>query len=569
MIFISGVFSIETNDNKGGQNRMNWHQAFSVQILNRGLDYHHRELVKNIDIREDFIEASVYGSHVYDVKIKLKDREITNMKCDCLYAYDGDNCKHMAAVLFCADDEEPINKEHSKKIQNSLVNLVKEADEAIIRDFLTSILINDEKLLNRFKSVLKCEVSPEDMKRYKNYINKIFNRHAGLYGFIDYHSAGQFATKLEEFLNNETSRMVENEQYHEAFELTNYIFIKLGNQDIDDSDGETEWLTQECIEIWQAILKHSDELLKKKMFRWFIENINESVVDYMEEYLEDILFENFKEEAFLAEKLIFTDKQVRKFKKEEDSWSRGYAVGKWAIRHIAIMEEQHAAETTIDEYCEKHLEFNKVRQYYIERCMNRKAYDKAIFLLEEGKQVSKDLFGIVRRYSLQFKNIYRQTGNNQGYKKELWSLILEYQQGDLDIFNELKALYSEEAWKKQREIIFKKISPYSGIADLYESEKLYDRLLQVVLESPNLYPLKVYEKSLIKLYPQELLKKYEMVVRGMASHTSTRKRYQEIVTILRRMQKYPGGKQKVEAIVNEWHSIYRNRRAMMDELSKL
>jgi len=40
----------------------------------------------------------------------------------------------------------------------------------------------------------------------------------------------------------------------------------------------------------------------------------------------------------------------------------------------------------------------------------------------------------------------------------------------LDIFNELKALYSEEGWQKQREIIFKEISPYTGVADLYESE---------------------------------------------------------------------------------------------------
>lgn len=170
---------------------------------------------------------------------------------------------------------------------------------------------------------------------------------------------------------------------------------------------------------------------------------------------------------------------------------------------------------------------------------------------------------------MQLKNIYKQTGNNQAYKKELWSLILEYQQGDLDIFNELKALYSVEAWKKQREIIFKEISPYSGIADLYESEKLYDRLLQVVLESPNLYSLQAYEKSLKKLYPLELFNKYEEIVRGMATHTSNRKRYQEIVNILKRMQKYPEGKQKVKEIVNEWRSIYGNRRAMMDELNKL
>lgn len=192
---------------------MNWHQAFPELILNRGLDYYHRGFVKDIEIREDFIEASVYGSRVYNIKIKLKDGNITNMKCDCPYAFDGSDCKHMAAVLFGADDAEPINEEYSKEIRESLVDLVNGADITVVRNFLTSILANDEKLLNRFKSTLKCELSPEDMTRYKNQINGIFNRHAGLYGFIDYHQAGEFATELEEFLDHEVSGMVENEQY--------------------------------------------------------------------------------------------------------------------------------------------------------------------------------------------------------------------------------------------------------------------------------------------------------------------------------------------------------------------
>jgi len=548
---------------------MSWYQAFAEQILSRGLDYYQRGLVNKIDIREDFIEASVYGSRVYEVKIKLEDGKITNMKCNCPYAYDGNNCKHMAAVLYGVDDAEPMHKEHSEEIRGSLDDLINGADVRVVRNFLANILMNDEKLLNQFKRHLKCELTPEDMKRYKNQINGIFDSHSGLYGFIDYYSAGEFATELQEFFDEEISGMVESEQYDEAFELTNDIFIKLSNQDMDDSDGETRMIAESCMEVWEDILEYSDKPLKTKMFRWFIEHVNGSVVDYMEEYLEKILFDHFKEEAFLAEKLVFTDHQVRKFKKEEDSWLRGYAAGKWAIRRIAIMEEQQVAEMTINEYCEKHLEFSEVRKYYIERCIERKAYDKAIHLLEEGKQVDRNYFGLVRHYSLQLKSIYKQTGNNQAYEKELWSLIREYSKGDMEIFNELKALYSEGEWEKQREIIFNDISPYSGVADLYESEKLYDRLLQVVLESPNLNTLQAYEKSLKKLYPQELLEKYEVAVRDMASHTTNRKRYREIVTLLRRMQEYPVGREKVNKLVDEWRTIYRNPRAMMDELSKL
>ena len=76
-------------------------------------------------------------------------------------------------------------------------------------------------------------------------------------------------------------------------------------------------------------------------------------------------------------------------------------------------------------------------------------------------------------------------------------------------------------------------------------------------------------KNLWELYPKALLHKYEIEVKQMASHTSNRNKYREIVYILNRMQKYPGGEEKVDEIRNDWEVRYKNRRAMMDELRKL
>lgn len=55
----------------------------------------------------------------------------------------------------------------------------------------------------------------------------------------------------------------------------------------------------------------------------------------------------------------------------------------------------------------------------------------------------------------------------------------------------------------------------------------------------------------------------------MASFTSDRKRYQQLVALLRRMKKIKGGSKVVEEIVTEWRYKYRNRPAMMDELGRL
>ena len=63
--------------------------------------------------------------------------------------------------------------------------------------------------------------------------------------------------------------------------------------------------------------------------------------------------------------------------------------------------------------------------------------------------------------------------------------------------------------------------------------------------------------------------KYKDEVNKMAMHTSDRKHYAHLVSLLRKMQQMKGGVKLVEEIVTEWKAKYKNRPAMMDELRKL
>ena len=55
----------------------------------------------------------------------------------------------------------------------------------------------------------------------------------------------------------------------------------------------------------------------------------------------------------------------------------------------------------------------------------------------------------------------------------------------------------------------------------------------------------------------------------MVVHTSERKNYAHLVSLLRKMQQIKGGSKLVEQIVAEWKIKYKNCPAMMDELRKL
>lgn len=553
---------------------MDWKGLFKPHILERGLDYYELGYVEDYLAEGDFVQATVQGSSAYDVYIDIADGEIIDMECQCPYAQEGNNCKHMAAVLFCMDEEAGKGSVSKKSpsgndLKSSVKRLVQEADETAVRVFLTEVLEKDEKLLGRFKSSLCCEISSEDMKRYKNQIDRICSKYAGRQGFIDYYNAWPFISELEDFLNRDIGRILKNQQYKEAFELTNYVFVMAGNQDMDDSDGGTGRLADRCMKIWKEILDRGDLCLKRSMFQWFKEHMNGQVIDYMEENIEEILFDDFSENEFLKDKLVFTEKKVCKYRKEPDSWSRGYYAGKWAIRHIEIMRELNMPEESINEYVLGNLEFNTVRKYYIQDCMNKKRYDAAIQALEDGKKADRNSPGLAADYSLQLKELYKLTGRAKDYEKELWLLMLQYKAGDVAVYKELKTLYTEEEWVQKRETIFEKMLPYKDVSKLYQEDQLYDRLLELVLNSSGLGKLTEYETCLKKIYPEELLRKYETVVNSMAVHTSDRKHYRELVAILKRMQKYPGGNTRVDKIADNWRQTYKNRRAMMDELKEI
>ena len=93
---------------------MEWERLFRSHILKRGYDYYTDDKVRINNIDEHRIEACVEGSEAYDVEIDIEECNIIGMECTCPYAAGGNNCKHMAAVLYecfgdeeCADDYEP------------------------------------------------------------------------------------------------------------------------------------------------------------------------------------------------------------------------------------------------------------------------------------------------------------------------------------------------------------------------------------------------------------------------------------------------------------------------------
>ena len=576
---------------------MNWQKLFASHILERGYDYYCDGAVENIEIGRDDIRADVVGTEDYEVEISLNDGKVTDMYCSCPYAAGGNNCKHMAAVLYewtadIMDENEPEDTDNEdvdddedaesmdlfepavtvcdyKKKSAAVEKLVTSAERDIVQAFLVSVLAEDKKLLLRFRNMVNKCATKEDVEDYFEQIDEIADRYLGRDHFINYYQAYDFMLELEEIIDKDVRRMIDNGSHISAFHVMNHIFVLLGNVDMDDSGGETSMLAEQIYQLWLELLTKVNAQDKRKMFIWFTTHMDGSVIDYLEEYIEQIIMEEFKEPEYEQDKLSFMEEMIEKAEKKDSGWSRDYAVGKWTVTYLKTLEEKNAPEDQLEEICKKYWNNSGVRRYYIDRYFEKKEYDRVLQVLDESIELDKAYRGQVLEYNQKKKEIYRLQGNKSAYIEQLWKLVLEQSAGDLDIYKELKAQYSEKEWLIKREELFKKLPANAHIDRLYKEEKLYDRLLAYVLKSSGLYAVQSYENVLKKEYPKQILSKYQGEVNKMASCTGNRKHYADLVALLRRMKRIKGGSEIVETIVEEWKIKYRNRPAMMDELSKL
>ena len=202
---------------------MSWKRLFAARILERGYDYYCDDAVENMEIAADSIRADVIGTEEYEVEITLRNGEAVDMYCSCPYAEDGNRCKHMAAVLYQWSEEGQEAEESGGAEEDdspktiSVEELVREADIDVVRSYLVSLLKEDEKLLLRFRGMVKKGTTKEDIKRYVRQIDRITDRYLGRDGFISYYEADGFLSELDEILDADVRRMVDDGDYMSAF----------------------------------------------------------------------------------------------------------------------------------------------------------------------------------------------------------------------------------------------------------------------------------------------------------------------------------------------------------------
>ena len=437
-----------------------WKDLFRTHILERGLNYYEEGYVTSLEQTLTGYMAVVEGTDDYYVEIEIRDDQVYDMTCTCPYAADGNYCKHMAAVLYKIEEGEAdtkISANYFEKVQDQK----RELQEVIagipikeLQEIVFSQATSDDFLYNRIMTKYAL-ITPRHMIRLKQQVNDIGYHYSDRSGFVDYYHATDYTDALNTLLYENIPLLLEKNYRMEAFELVNCVFYEIGNRDMDDSDGGTSFVADNCYEYWQTILQECNDKEKESMFQWFQEHQENYVMDYLEDYISDFLLNEFHDEEILQKKLHMLDEKIAKFQKENysgDSYSAYYGVVNNITARIRLMQELNYSKQEIREYRQKYRNFSEIRKMEIQEYLSGGKYEEAIAVLKESKSLDADKAGVVAEYSQQLIQIYEKRNMQKEYAQELEYQVFECMQRDLEYIVKLKKLYSETEWKEQRTI---------------------------------------------------------------------------------------------------------------------
>ena len=568
---------------------MEWYNLFRPHILDRGAEYHQDGYVSVFNRTETGIEAEVKGTEVYHVEIELEGENVIHMTCNCPHAKSGNNCKHMAAVLFRFEEElynEDIAREDNTEIEiteltweeriakkrENAIELVKKIPEEEVRNLLVGFVMEDVSLRSRLELTYSEQFDAKQMLLLKDEIQYIVKSHSHR-GYVDRYHASEFTSALSYFLRSKVTLLIERNYLEQAFELTNYIFHCIGNIDMDDSDGGSSYVADKCYECWKMIVEKSDEQGRAKMKRWFESHQNGYVVDYIEEYLQEFLFSEFPTEELIREAIKELDEIISKHSDSNDCtslYSVHYGHENVVLKRIEYMKKLNCTEEEIMNFRSKHRHFFAIRELEIAEALHEQDYASAKEVLLESKEMDKAYQNQIQKYSKQLIEIYDVLGEKENYCAELLYQLEHYYHLDLRYFHALKAEIGHEVqWAEIVNRIVASNRNEDFVCEILNEEKRYQEIMNIIEKNDNVYLLDKYESNIKKVLPESVIACYQRYISDGVSRVSDRKGYRHMMQHLQKIHKCPGGKEVASKIAAQWRVEYKRRSAMMDELSKI
>lgn len=404
------------------------------------------------------------------------------------------------------------------------------------------------------------------LDEYNNELKSIFASCSNR-SWYDWKSTGILCDRVSSLLGMAKRDMFSDGRDVELFELSCKAFIKWSKAELDDSNGETQYVAGIISDIWDEIYqRQSKSIDHDTMLRWFLKNLNGSVIDYMEDCLYDFVGNHFDEPNLLEEKYQFLERKIESASHlNDDGWKKTFTINRCRLAQFDILAKQQKpiemirafAETISWNEAKEHLAEIELVYGYVEKAIN--IYKDLIF------QNAKNDFEATK-YRVRLKDIYKSQEMTEDYISLLKELILS-NLGNMSFYHEYKELYAEDEWPDKRDELFALFPKGNSGADgIYHEEGRLDLLMDNIEVANDSWSLKRYEKELFAKYPERCILLLVQEADKQVVRADKRSRYRYLADTIKLIKRCPGGKEIADGLIHKYCAMYPRRSAMIEEL---
>ena len=565
-------------------NLNNFDDKIDSTILSRGYDYFLDNAVTHLqDMKFGTWASLVEGNQDYSVVIKLDKDEIIEWDCNCPYDH-GPVCKHVVATLYALGDGEEIFPKAKKKKKpkkratnkNKVDEIFTKVDKQELQDFILQQFPVYRGIKNSFIAYFAEYLDEDINKKYQTIVKNIYISAKGSYGFIDYRSTYKLERPIIELINKAYD-LSSRSKVTEALAISKSIIENIPKfiHNMDDSDGSAGGLFSDAFDLFSGICVKAHPELKDELFSYCLKELpKEKYSDFCFEsnFLSvlPLLITTKKQEN---QYLKILDKQIDKAKLDENDYSlTQFLVEK--INYYLNSKQEELAQDLIQKY----IDYSEIRKIKVKQAILAKDYSLVKELCEEGIEIAnkKRHPGTTNYWHEKLLETAKLEKNNTGIRK--WTEVLfNNSYHNMDYYQQLKATYTNKEWVEKCEFIlddikeknkFGGLSAAQEIADIFVTEKYYDRLLKLMqLNADKIELIDGYSKHLIKLYPDELIKLYAQSIKKYAEQTG-RSFYNQVVKYMKTLTSISNSENTIKELITFFKQTYKNRRAMMEVLNK-
>lgn len=551
-------------------------QFIDDTILKRGLSYFKSGAITDFsEMSNGQYEAIVSGTEAYTVQLKISNRTIVEHNCDCPYDM-GPVCKHIVAVIFHLQQDElklnqPVIPKPRKKKTKSVSQQVKELLKAISHKELIEFVEENTKKDREFRVYFLASFGHisgiQSKEFYQKQIHSSLQTAKGRDGWISWHEMKFLNKTMQPVLEN-LAKNFENKNFEVVFLMSTALLEEMTKafDFADDSSGDIGYFINVATE---SLTKLAEEKLpaplKQKVFEYCISSYKQKIFEGWDWHLGML---------YIASKLTDKESDADIILAYLESVNGNYEREKAQSFKLDLLKRFKDTKE-VEEFISKHISNSKIRKQEIEKAFENKNFDRAIELAKDGiKCDEQSKPGLAKDwYDWLLKIALTQNDTPNSIKYARYRLINNFR-GTQDYYQILKDTIEPEKWHPFLEEIIKEVTPKNSwtytalIRTIYINEAWWDRLFIMLKQNLSLENIQENEQYLAKDYSAELIELYSERIANYVEKYIGRNHYQTACKYLRRMKKL-GGNEQVDKLIELFRKQYPQRKALMDELSRV